>query len=71
MHLFSGVQMTGKEGNLDTGGELNPDAEANDIGYSRGDSFITHFFDTTNMRMYRWTVMVNVNHSVMALERLY
>ena len=71
MQQYSGVQMSNKGGILANGAEFNPDSETNDIGYSKDDVFITHFFDTTNMHLYRWTVHVSTNKAMMILERLH
>ncbi|MCL2538684.1 MAG: hypothetical protein FWE52_04410 [Alphaproteobacteria bacterium] len=71
IHYYSGQQTNNKQGTLAVGAELNPDNEASDIGYSQGDAFITHFFDNTNMRLYRWTVQVNIRNAVMVVERLH
>ncbi|MCL1902572.1 MAG: hypothetical protein FWG18_03020 [Alphaproteobacteria bacterium] len=70
-HIYSGMQINNKEGTFASGTEFNPDTEANDVGYSRGDVFITHFFDTTNMHLYRWTVHVNVSNAIMSVEKLH
>ncbi|MDR0726840.1 MAG: hypothetical protein LBF37_02130 [Rickettsiales bacterium] len=70
MHQYSGVQLTGKQGTIASGAELNPDTESGDIGYSQGDVFITHFFDNTNMHLYRWTIHVNQKDAIMVLEKL-
>ena len=69
--MYSGMQMNNKGGTLAAATEVNPDTEANDIGYSKEDVFVTYFTDMTNMHFYRWTVGVNVKDAIMILERLY
>jgi hypothetical protein len=70
-HQYSGTTMTNNGGILAIGADLNPNGSANNIGRSKEDVFITHFYDTTNMRLYRWTIHVYVDKAFMILEKLY
>ncbi|MCL2748818.1 MAG: hypothetical protein FWE50_01965 [Alphaproteobacteria bacterium] len=71
MQQYNGVQMNAKGGILASGAEVNPDTDVSNVGYSKEDVFITHFFDVTNMHLYRWTVHVYADNAVMVLERLH
>jgi len=68
----SGIQANNRENlSFAPGAELNPDTQAGDLGFGKQDTGITHLFDHTNMRLYRWTVTVFVDRAVMVVERLH
>jgi hypothetical protein len=71
IHLYTGGQFDSDAANLAPGGQLNPDNESGDIGYSGQDVAMITFADWTNMHMYRWTLTVDGGNAMMTLEKLH